>query len=525
MSVLILRADQRQQQSLSPRLQQAVRLLQLSSMEFAQEVRNALDSNPFLESADDDGIAASDTEAALAPMLPMTVGGSDGDTLAGLSGSDDAGDGPDTADAVLAGSSDGGDIDAIDDRSDLDGRDDRDDWRLAGSADGASRDDGEFSPLNRIAATSTLADTLHGQLNVLRLPERDRLLADAIIDSLDDDGYLRLDDLGDLVPVVALDPPASLDELQIALRRVQSFEPTGVAARNVVECLSLQLDAIDCPEQRALARTIIAERLDALASKDVMALARSLGRPPALVMAACAAIRRLDPRPGWRYGPGDARYVTPDVIVRKLRRDWVVTLNPAIVPRVRLHRVYAELFERQRALANPQMAEQLREARWTLRNVEQRFATILGVAQAIVRRQHPFFEYGPAAMQPLGLREIADEVGVHESTVSRVTNNKYMATPVGVLELKYFFSRAMTASSGRAFSGTAVRGMIKEMLEREQAGRLLSDAAITRRLAQQGFVIARRTVTKYRHQLKVESVGRRRAEEESAGVLRQAASG
>jgi RNA polymerase sigma-54 factor len=186
-----------------------------------------------------------------------------------------------------------------------------------------------------------------------------------------------------------------------------------------------------------------------------------------------------------------------------------VSLNPAIVPKVRLHKVYAEMFQRQRAM-HPELAEQLREARWTLRNVEQRFATILGVSQAIVKRQQHFFDYGPLAMKPMGLKEIADEVGVHESTVSRVTNNKYMSTPMGVFELKYFFSRAMTATSGDAFSGTAMRGLIKEMLDHERPGRPLSDAEITRQLAQQGFSLARRTVTKYRHQLQVESVGRRR---------------
>ena len=204
------------------------------------------------------------------------------------------------------------------------------------------------------------------------------------------------------------------------------------------------------------------------------------------------------------------QYVTPDVIIRKVRGQWAVILNPVIAPRVRLNHVYAEMFARHRCAQNTEMAAHLQEARWTVRNIEQRFATILSVSQAIVKRQKHFFEYGALAMKPLGLREIADEVGLHESTVSRVTNNKYMATPLGVFELKYFFSRAMTTASGGACSATAIRGLIKDMIEAERSSAPLSDAEIARQLAQQGLVVARRTVTKYRQLLKIEAVERRR---------------
>ena len=200
----------------------------------------------------------------------------------------------------------------------------------------------------------------------------------------------------------------------------------------------------------------------------------------------------------------------PDVIVKRVQSQWTVRLNPAVVPKLRLNQVYAELFKRQRSAQNSEMAGQLQEARWTLRNVEQRFATILDVAEAIVRRQHHFFEFGAMAMKPLGLREIADEVGVHESTVSRVTNNKFMATPVGVFELKYFFSRAMVNTNGSTCSGTAIRGLIKDIIETERPDSPLSDADITRQISQQGLVVARRTVTKYRQMLHIDSVDRRR---------------
>jgi RNA polymerase sigma-54 factor len=283
-----------------------------------------------------------------------------------------------------------------------------------------------------------------------------------------------------------------------------------VAARNVAECLQLQLPVIGCERERALAQAIITDHLQALAARDVNALARQLGVDVADVEHVCDRIRRLDPRPGWRYGASHIAYVVPDVIVRKIRGQWSVQLNPAIVPRVRLNRVYAELFQRHRTAQNSEMAGHLQEARWTLRNVEQRFSTILDVANAIVRRQRHFLEFGAMAMKPLGLREIADEVGIHESTVSRVTNNKYMATPCGVFELKFFFSRAMMSSNGNACSGTAIRGLIKDMIEAERPHDPLSDAEITRQLARQGLVVARRTVTKYRQMLRIEAVERRR---------------
>lgn len=483
MTSMYLHTEQRQQQGLSPRLQQAVRLLQLSSLDFAREVQAAADSNPFLDSVDDE--PAPEEASSTAPELELP-----------------------TPEATHAGALEAptSPLTVHDD----DGDDARDSWQTAGPSDTPRSDDLDASPMNRVAAETSLSQHLLRQLHVLPLSARDMVLGEAIVESLDDDGYLRLEDLAELIPVIQLEPAATLPELQIALRRVQSLEPAGVGARNVVECLLLQLDGVEDPRERELMRVLIADKLESLAHKDAATLAKQVGRPIEEVSAACARIRRLDPRPGWRFGSADIRYITPDVIVKKVRNTWTVALNPAIVPKVRLHRVYAEMFQRHQQAQHPELASQLREARWTLRNVEQRFATILGVAQAIVKRQHHFFDYGPLAMKPMGLKEIAEEVGVHESTVSRVTNNKYMATPSGVFELKYFFSRAMTATSGTAFSGTAIRGLIKDMIDNEKADSPLSDAEITRQLAQQGFVVARRTVTKYRHLLKVEPVERRR---------------
>jgi RNA polymerase sigma-54 factor len=474
MGSIAVRTEQRQQQTLSPRLQQAVRLLQLSSLDFAQEVHDALGRNPFLEGDEPEG------ETPAEPAAPAE-GAS---TL--------------TSPAEPAAENAANEVDS-----------ERESWQADGYSSMRRGEEGDLALMDMMAVETSLAEHLHGQLNVLPLALRDLLLAKAIVESLDDDGYLRID-LSELLEITGLTPPPTLDEMQIALRRVQSLEPAGVAARSVRECLLLQLPAIACEREREVARRIVTEHVDALAAKDVVGLARQLSLPPAEIESVCARIRRLDPRPGWRFGASDVQYVTPDVVVKKVRGIWTASLNPAIVPKVRLNHVYAEMFQRHRCAQNAELAAHLQEARWTVRNIEQRFATILSVSQAIVKRQRHFLEYGALAMKPLGLREIAEEVGLHESTVSRVTNNKYMATPLGVFELKYFFSRAMHAKSGGEFSGTAIRGLIKDMIDAESPGAPLSDAEIARQLAQQGLVVARRTVTKYRQALHIEAVERRR---------------
>jgi RNA polymerase sigma-54 factor len=484
MRSVALRVEHRQQQTLSPRLQQAVRLLQLSSLDFAQEVHEALGKNPFLEADDADG------ESPAAAPDPA---------LAGVPGAG-AADTPPTEPLDSTPGSNAND-------HDLEGE--RDSWQADGVGGSRRGEDGDMSLMDMMAVETSLTAHLHSQLNVLPLSLRDVVLAKSIVESLDDDGYLRLE-LPELIEITDLSPPATLEELQIALRRVQSLEPAGIAARNVRECLLLQVPAIDDDEERKVARAIIADHLDCLAAKDMTSLARQFSLPVARIESVCARIRRLDPRPGWRFGAARVQYVTPDVIVKKVRGNWSVNLNPAIVPKVRLNHVYAEMFQRHRCAQNAELAAHLQEARWTVRNVEQRFATILSVTQAIVKRQKHFLEYGALAMKPLGLREIADEVGLHESTVSRVTNNKFMATPLGVFELKYFFSRAMVTASGGACSATAIRGLIKDMIEAERPVSPLSDAEIARQLAQQGLVVARRTVTKYRQILRIEAVERRR---------------
>lgn len=475
-----LRIEQRQHQTLTPRLQQAVRLLQLSSLDFAQEVQQALDSNPFLEEDADTAAPATPTpEVVPADAAPTW------ETAADTAVADTAA----ATDPVW----------------------ERDSWTATpGSGSRQGNSDGDLDLVEMMAADVSLRDHLHSQVNVMPLSQRDRALTALIIESLDEDGYLRVS-LDELLQMAEMQPAADHDEITVALKLVQSLDPSGVAARDVRECLLLQLALFEDRVERELAQRIVSDHLDRLAMRDVPYLSRTLGKTPAQVEAVCERIRHLDPRPGWRFGASNVQYVTPDVIVRKGKNNqWITMLNPDVVPKVRLNQMYAELFQQHRDSGHAELAAHLREARWTVRNVEQRFSTILDVAEAIVRRQCHFFEYGPLAMRPLGLREIAEELGLHESTVCRVTNNKYMATPSGVFELKYFFSRALPTPDGGSASATAIRGLIRDMIDGETPTDPLSDAQIARQLARQGYSVARRTVTKYRQMMKLPPVEKRR---------------
>lgn len=353
------------------------------------------------------------------------------------------------------------------------------------------------------APQPTLREQLHDSLRLYRLDDRDRAVARFIIEALDDDGYLR-QELSDLADSVDLEPELTEEELLVALRLVQSLDRPGLGARSLSECLSLQVNALpaDTPG-REVARQIVEHHLERLARREQAELQKQIGCSAEELRVACALVRKLDPKPGNSYGRTEDNYVVPDVIVRQVRNKWVVAINPAVQPRARIHRMYAELFAQSAGASRSPLAQQLQEARWLIRNAQQRFDTIQRVAECIVAHQKAFFQYGEIALKPMVLRDVADELGLHESTISRATGNKYMATPRGIFEFKHFFPRELGTESGGTCSAAAVRALLKEMIAAENTRDPLSDVTLAKMLADQGVLVARRTVAKYRHLMKV----------------------
>ena len=300
------------------------------------------------------------------------------------------------------------------------------------------------------------------------------------------------------------------EEFLTPLKLIQNMDPAGVGARDLSECLAIQLREQPPSPEREIALTIALHHLGALARREFARLQQAVGCNEPALRSAHAKIRRLNPRPGAAFSKADARYVVPDVIVRRHRQQWVATINPAVLPTIRVNRRYAEIFRRARDASHAQLGQQLQEARWLVRNTEQRFATILRVAETIVARQKNFFDYGDVAMKPLGLRHIAIELDLHESTISRATGNKYMSTPRGMFEFRHFFSRELDTDTGGTCSATAIRALLREMITAEDHAAPLSDVRLADQLASQGIQVARRTVTKYRRLMQVPPVELRR---------------
>ncbi|CAE6801421.1 RNA polymerase factor sigma-54 [Paraburkholderia domus] len=473
----------RQSLALTPRLQQSVRLLQLSSLEFQQELRTALDTNPFLE------YDSTDTEDV---------------ALATATSGDDAGAMPAT-DTVAAAEPES--LPSGSDTMESAGQDDipgdfSGDYSSRGSAR-QNGDSGSSDPAEWARSQPTLREQLHDALRLYRLEDRDRAVARFIIEALDDDGYLR-QELSDLADSVELQPELTEEDLLVALRLVQSLDRPGLGARSLSECLSLQLNALpaDTPG-RDVALQVVDHHLERLARREQAELQKQIGCSAEELRVACALVRKLDPKPGNTYGRTEDNYVVPDVIVRQARNKWVVSINPAVQPRARVHRMYAELFAQSAGASRSPLAQQLQEARWLIRNAQQRFDTIQRVAECIVAHQKAFFQYGEIALKPMVLRDVAEELGLHESTISRATGNKYMATPRGIFEFKHFFPRELGTESGGTCSAAAVRALLKEMIAAENTRDPLTDVTLARMLADQGVLVARRTVAKYRHLMKV----------------------
>jgi RNA polymerase sigma-54 factor len=489
--------------ALTPQLQQSIRLLQLSTLELSQEVEQMLDENPFLEVSEeaapreDFGLGQTDTPVSQETRefeSTTDVPGSIPDD-SGPSGSTDT---EPSSEAKLEESWEGdGSVDTAPDDNE---------WGGDATPRKNNNDDGDVDATELARSQESLQDHLHRQALSLRLSPEGKAALHFLIESLNDDGYLE-DSLAALAAGLAGDDLEQLEavehEFAVALKLLHHMEPAGVGARNLAECLSLQLlDCRNCDETRA-AIAMCRQPMELLAKRDVKRLAQLCGFPDAVIKGAIALIGRLDPKPGRRFVNVERNLVVPDVLVVKSGRGFKVSLNSEVMPRLRVHDIYANALKQNKGQGGAALQQRLQEARWFIKNIQQRFDTILRVSSAIVERQKNFFTHGELAMRPLVLREIADELGLHESTISRVTTAKYMSTPFGTFELKYFFGSALGTETGGNASSTAVRALIKQFVASESLKKPLSDNQISDMLKEQGIECARRTVAKYREALRI----------------------
>ena len=499
--------------ALTPQLQQSIRLLQLSTLELHQEVEQMLEQNPFLETDGDESPAF---EPLAERTTPAERVGERETERATEAGTDGVGSGDEAA-APLDAAEFGGT-----EREDFDG------IRETPGKSSASPDGDDFDGADRDTPIPSLQDHLREQLLSLRLSAGDAAAVMVLIESLTEDGYLAdtLEDIATQLTANEADPEAERDELidrlQCGLRYLQSMEPTGVGARDLGECLILQLRLLPRSEAQTIAIIVCKSHLDLLARRDLKKLCAVTGADEVMLREAQALIVVLEPKPARQFARAEANIIVPDVIVQKAGRGWKVTLNPDVMPKLRINDLYANAIRAQRgpgsrstpdALngAGAGLNSRLQEARWFMKNILQRFDTIQRVSQAIVERQKNFFTHGAIAMKPLVLREIADELGLHESTISRVTTAKYMNTPFGTFELKYFFGSSLNTEAGGNASSTAVRALIKQIVAAENPVKPLSDSQISQMLDEQGIQVARRTVAKYRDALKIAPTQLRKA--------------
>ena len=462
---------------MTPQLQQAIKLLQLSTLELQKEIQDALDTNLMLEEGDEaDQFSQSGDSEAQSPQAEIPERTREEEDWR-------------VEQEVPAESGEMPDELPVDTQWD-----DVYDSYLPTT----SERDAEFDLLTQQSHPQTLHDHLAWQLNLSRLNERDFMIAQTIIDAIDADGYLRTD-IDELL--VTIDhPEISAAEVQTLLHRVQALDPSGVGARNLQECLLIQLRQLpsDTP-WRQLAIAICRDGFEALPRKDIAMLARLLGKPEQAVTCAIELIRRLNPRPGSLIETAPSEYVVPDIFVRKQEGRWLVELNAESTPKLRVNADYAQLIRRTDQSANGTILKShLQEARWLIKSLASRNETVLRVGSKIVEMQQEFFEQGDVGMRPMILRDIAEALQLHESTVSRVTTQKYMNTPRGTFEFKYFFSSHVNTASGGECSSTAIRALIRKLIAAESNKKPLSDDKIAKELADQGIKVARRTVAKYR---------------------------
>jgi len=503
--------------SLTPQLQQAIRLLQLSTLELNQEIDVLMQTNPLLERGDD-------TEDEYGNAVEPVVDGAD------LSPSSlEAGEAKQDAESFdveyvesageFSGSESG--VSSVTDASEsaefevptteyadtfsAEFNDEFDEFSNGSRWDENTMpadDDSDFKPQETLQ--TSLREHLLSQLKLMPLSERDQSLVLMLVDSINDDGYLEqsLEEIAELMP-----EELEIDaiELQTALRHVQHLDPPGVGARSLSESLLLQLDVLpEYTPHLALASLVAKHYLPVLASRDFVKLRKELGCDEATLKQVQQLITSLNPRPGSAFSHiGSEHYIQHEVIVKKVKGIWIASLNDSVIPKLKINQLYAGILKRNRDSSSQYLQSQMQEAKWMIKNIQQRFSTILRVSQAIVDRQRNFLEYGEVAMRPLVLREIADELDLHESTISRVTTNKYMLTPRGIFELKYFFGSSVATDAGGTCSATAIRALIKQLVDQENPRKPYSDNQITDLLAKQGIVVARRTIAKYRESMNI----------------------
>ncbi|HZW20265.1 RNA polymerase factor sigma-54 [Noviherbaspirillum sp.] len=481
--------------ALTPQLQQSIRLLQLSTLELHQELEQILSENPMLERVDDPLDHSVRLLADGAINATTAANGSSPEAPAPESGSTSSSEEPE-------GGFEGGEG--------SDGASGDSDWSFDDVARTSKAPEDDDARPQLEAHEVTLREHLLEQMRVTVREQRDRALVELIIDALDDNGYLE-EPIEEIHARVPEELGIELEELQVALKLVQSFEPAGVGARNASECLAIQIRRFPkvplVTRRRAL--EIVEKHLALFAQRDFNKLKKVLDCDEEDLREAQQVIRCCNPHPGALFASDASDYVVPDVIVKKTKNGWQVFLNHDVMPRLRVNALYANILKQSKGEGS--LTSQLQEAKWLIKNMRQRFDTILRVAQAIVDRQRNFFSHGAVAMRPLVLREIADTLGLHESTISRVTTQKYMLTPHGMFELKYFFGSHVATEAGGEASSTAIRALIKQLIGAEDPKNPFSDSKIADMLGEQGMVVARRTVAKYREALKIPPVNLRKS--------------
>ena len=513
-----------QQLTMTPQLQQAIRLLQLSSLDLQTEIQTALDSNLMLERDEDNDLSDHPSDSFAEGSSSKDTDGADSSITQASnevpSISESAAD--ERANSTDSGASSDAEVsvrDTAPDELPVDSN-----WDdVYDSYDGATSysrgdSDNQLSYEQTAATSESLHDYLRWQLELTPFSARDRSIADALIDAIDRNGYLSLpmeeiyQGLVDASHSEAMLSELDLDEVEAVLHRIQRFDPPGIGARSPAECLALQLDQFE-PDTPWLseAKLLVKQHLDMLAGRDFNGLTKRMKIDMDQLREVVSLIQTLTPHPGIIHASEEAEYIVPDVIVTRQKESWRVELNPENAPRLRINSQYAGMVKRaDNSADNTYLKNDLQEARWFLKSLQNRNETVLKVASCIVEHQREFLEYGEEYMRPLVLRDIAEALEMHESTISRVTTQKYMHTPRGIYEFKYFFSSHVGTNEGGEASAVAIRAMIKKLIGEENAKKPLSDSKIAKILGDDGINIARRTVAKYREQLSIPSSSERK---------------